>query len=197
MNEGTLKGVRLRIIAELAKRSEGGMGRTTLMKLIYFLQTLKGLPLGYGFRLYTYGPFDPKVLDDLKMAEMSGIVRSSVSSYSGGHGYEIRPADLGSEVSFGGLGEPPRAGYVIDQSTEAYDTALDWVVEEFGSRNAVDLEMASTIVYKDRAAAAIDAQLSTSEIAARVEEIKPRIERSWVETEAQRLRDKGLLIATV
>jgi hypothetical protein len=103
MNEETPKGVRLRIMSELAKRSQGGMGRTTLMKLIYFLQTLKGLPLGYRFRLYTYGPFDPKVLDDLKMAEMSGIVRSSVSSYSGGYGYEIRPADVGIRASFGGF----------------------------------------------------------------------------------------------
>jgi len=32
------------------------------MKMKYFLQELKEVPLGYDFRLSTYGPFDAEVL---------------------------------------------------------------------------------------------------------------------------------------
>jgi uncharacterized protein len=197
LDEETLTALRLWVIAELAKRSQGGMGRMALMKLIYFVQTLRGVPLGYCFRLYTYGPFDAHVLDDLRVAEMCGAVRSKVFSYSGGYGYEIRPGDPASGATFGGLSEPPATGYVVDQSTDEYDSALGWVIEEFGLRSALDLELASTVVYVDQAAAASQSQLSTSELAARVEDIKPRLERSRIETEAESLKAKGLLIATV
>jgi len=186
MNQLTARDLRLAIIAALAQRLTGGMGRTALMKLVYFLQTLKDLPLGYSFRLYTYGPFEPQVLEDLKVAEMMGAVRSTVFSYPGGYGYEIRSGEHADRV----------AGRARDELA-AYERALDWVVEEFGSRSAIDLEMASTIVYVDRASAAKEAQLSTVEIAARVEEVKPRLQRALIQAEAQKLKDNGLLIATV
>jgi hypothetical protein len=156
------------------------------MKLTYFLQILKDVPLGYCFRLYTYGPFEAQVLEDLKVAEMMGAVRSTVFNYPGGYGYEIRPGDDADGI----------IGRLHDELA-VYEGALDWVVEEFGSRSALDLEMASTIVYVDRAAATIDSQPSTAEIAARVEEIKPRLKRSLIESETRRLKEEGLLIATV
>jgi hypothetical protein len=157
MNQLKARDLRLAIIAALAHRLAGGMGRTALMKLTYFLQILKDVPLGYSFRLYTYGPFEPQVLEDLKVAEMMGAVRSTVFSYPGGYGYEIRPGEDADRVT----------GRAQDELA-AHEGALDWVVGEFGSRSAIDLEMASTIVYVDRAAAAIDSRLSTVEIAARV-----------------------------
>lgn len=45
------------------------------------------------------------------------------------------------------------------------------------------------VVNVDRAAAARQSQLSTSERAPRVEDIKPRLERSRIETEAQSLKE--------
>jgi hypothetical protein len=186
MNQLNARNLRLAIIAALAQRLAGGMGRTALMKLIYFLQTLKDVPLRYSFRVYTYGPFDPQVLEDLKVAEMMGAVRSTVFSYPGGYGYEIRSGD--------------HADQLTDRARDelaAYQRALDWAVDEFGSCSAIDLEIASTIVYIDRATAASNLHLSIMEIAARVAEIKPRLERARIEAEAQRLKDKGLLINTV
>jgi uncharacterized protein len=185
MNQLKARDLRLAVIAALAQRSAAGMGRTALMKLTYFLQTLRDVPLGYSFRLYTYGPFDSQVLDDLKVAEMMGVVRSTAFSYPGGYGYEIRSGD--------------HADRVADRARDELavcEGALDWVVKEFGDRSAIDLEMASTIVYVDRAAAGIDEQLSIAQIATRVEEIKPRLERARIEAETARLKEKDLLIAT-
>jgi uncharacterized protein YwgA len=57
--------LRLGILSELVARSNNKLGRTALMKLAFLLQTVRGVPLGYHFRLYTYGPYDGDVLDDL------------------------------------------------------------------------------------------------------------------------------------
>jgi hypothetical protein len=62
---------RIGLIAYLAKRSP--IGRTALMKYCYFLQALRGVPLGYNFSLYSYGPFDAAVLSDLGDAEALGL----------------------------------------------------------------------------------------------------------------------------
>ena len=54
---------RTAILARMVKVAPGQtLGRTQVMKLFYFLQELKGVWLGYDFRLFTYGPFDSEVL---------------------------------------------------------------------------------------------------------------------------------------
>jgi len=82
--------LRLGILAELVARSNNKLGRTALMKLAFLLQTVRGVPLGYNFRLYTYGPYDGDVLDDLGQAEAMKAVESSLVAYSGGYGYEFQ-----------------------------------------------------------------------------------------------------------
>src|SRR5262249_12172233 len=54
---------RLATIVALVERSSGkSLGRTAVMKLLYFLSALRGVQLGYRFTLYSYGPFDSEVL---------------------------------------------------------------------------------------------------------------------------------------
>jgi hypothetical protein len=182
MNGQANREFRVAVIAALVQRSKAGLGRTGLMKLGYFLQTLKDVPLGYSFRLYTYGPYEAQVLEDLKVAEFKGAVRSTVIGYPTGYGYEITPGE--------------DADATINSAREelaAHAAALDWVLDEFGQRTAIDLEMAGTIVYVDRASQASDEKLSISEMAARVHAIKPRLALSRIETEAKSLLRKGLL----
>src|SRR5579863_9410428 len=82
---------RLALIPALASQSSNGyIGRTALMKYMYFLQVLRKVPLGYRFTLYSYGPFDSDVLADVETAESLGVLESSVVGYSGGYGYQIR-----------------------------------------------------------------------------------------------------------
>jgi hypothetical protein len=85
---------RLAVITELVSRAPSGhVGRTALMKFCYLLQTVRGVPLGYRFTLYSYGPFDSSVLSDLGTAESLGAVRSNVVYHSGGYGYRISKGD--------------------------------------------------------------------------------------------------------
>jgi hypothetical protein len=76
---------RIAVITRLAERSPG-LGRTALMKYCYFVQTLRRVPLGYSFSLYSYGPFDSDVLADLDVTESMGGVKTEVVYHTGGYG---------------------------------------------------------------------------------------------------------------
>ncbi|KAF0116658.1 MAG: hypothetical protein FD149_1350 [Rhodospirillaceae bacterium] len=164
------------LIVSLAGRVER-MGRTAVMKLLYFLQTLKGVRLDYYFTLYHYGPFDSEVLSDLDYAEMSGLVKKTLHRYPRSESYIYSVGEKG-----------------IAPITE-HEAALNWVVEMFGSRTAGELEMASTIVFADRKAHEKKRTLSAAELATLVSEIKPYIKEARIKAEIDRLRTADVLIA--
>src|SRR5687768_15041621 len=87
------------LIAELVRRAPSQPGRTAMMKLAYFLTTLRKVPLAYDFRLYTSGPFDSDVLDDLRYAEALGAVQGEVIAYPGGRGYQYQPGPRIREIT--------------------------------------------------------------------------------------------------
>src|SRR5438093_10440773 len=90
---------RVGLMAALVEKAPGqNLNRTAIMKLAYFLQVLKNVPLGYDFRLYTYGPFDSDVLDDLGYARVFGAVKERTIIQSNGYRYEIKPGKHASHV---------------------------------------------------------------------------------------------------
>ena len=139
-NHSTLDSVAL--IARLVSRAPTKPGRTALMKCLFFLVALRNLPLNYSFRLYTYGPFDSDVLDDLRYAEALGAVEGTLVAYPRGRGYVYTRGAKIEEVE-------KQAEEFLSQ----HEGSIDWVLKEFGNRSAIDLEMASTLVYVDRAMA--------------------------------------------
>lgn len=173
------------IVAALAKevceQQRGGMGRTALMKFAYLMQTVKGCPLGYDFRIYNYGPYDSRVLEDLKVAEKIGAVRTTAYSHPNGIGYSIHPGD--------------RAENLIEADPQAADFAseVSWVVENFGSRAASDLEMISTIIFVDRMFYKSGMRRGTEGITSKVEEIKPRLDARKIAAEVEKLRSDEML----
>src|SRR5258708_9537102 len=86
---------RYAVIAQLARlyENKGGfnLGKTALQKLIYFLQEVRGVDLGYAYTLYTYGPFSTELVADLDTAAAMNFVRPIYDSGLGG--YEIKPGD--------------------------------------------------------------------------------------------------------
>jgi hypothetical protein len=176
---------RLALIPILAKKSANGyMGRTALMKYMYFLQTLRKVPLGYRFTLYSYGPFDSDVLADLGMAEDLGAVESNSVAYPGGYGYEIKPGRTAEWLQ-------KRAAKFLSQ----YKSDIDWVTENFGRYTSPQLELISTIIYVDREAARNRERVSIETLARRVQEIKPHFRDSQVSSIAEDLRKNKLLQA--
>jgi hypothetical protein len=176
---------RIGLISELIQSAPSGFGRTALMKCLYLLQTVRGVPLGYHFRLYTYGPFDPDVLSDLSLAERLEAVKSELIRFSGGHRYQ--------------LGRGPTArqmGERVRDFIGRYRGDIDWVMERFGGRTAVELEMISTIVFAARSVVSKGDEISIGELARKVREVKPRLVLENIEEEALKLRNQGLITAS-
>lgn len=172
---------RMAIITRLSEKSPR-MGRTALMKYCYFLQTIRRVPLGYSFSLYSYGPFDSDVLADLNSAEAMGAVKTGIEYYSGGYGYRIEPGartEVAKKWSQDFLGQ--------------YEGDIEWVLTEFGTYNSASLELASTIVYCDREAVAKSQTPSVDQLAQVVREVKPRFTEAQIRTMILELHKKGLL----
>lgn len=168
-------------MAALVKK-QGKLGRTAMMKLLYFLQELKSVDLGYNFTLYAYGPFDSDVLQDLSYATSLGVVRSRLVAYATGHGYEIEPGD-------------GTASAAADFERE-HPEELDWASQHFGTRSAAGLELDSTLVFVDREAQEAGSTIADTDVVERVKSIRPPFERSEIEERLSFLRGLDALHAT-
>ena len=177
-NNDVTTAVRLGVFAKLAKSAPGPFGRTALMKLCYFLQVLKDVPLGYDFSLYSYGPFDSEVLSDLQTAESLSVLDSSVSYYSGGYSYQITTSENSNEAIANG-------GQFIDK----YEGRIEWVAKTFAGRSASELELLSTIVYVNRTEGLTD---DTSLIQS-VKRIKPHFSEPEIQKKVTWLKKDSLL----
>jgi hypothetical protein len=183
MEWNKLQDERLGAIAELCLRApSGSLGRTALMKLCYFLQVLKGVPLGYHFTLYSYGPFDSEVLSDLGTAESLRAVTSDIVYYQGGYGYRIQKGEraqalIGNNANF----------------LNKYRVSFDWVLSEFGKHSSADLELESTIIYVDREAFGKSEVITVPELAKRVRDVKPHFQEGHILTTVKDLFEKDLL----
>jgi hypothetical protein len=173
-----LLGNRLGTFVRLAEQTYGSLGRTQLMKLCYFLQAFRGVPLGYYFTLYAYGPFDSDVLADLQTAEGMDVLHAEVEYYPGGYKYDIRPGEKAEKAK----------SYAGD-FLAAHRKDIDWVAAKFGSRLAADLELLSTIAFVNQE----EGVSSRDELIERVKLVKPHFSRRQIGREVEWLSGEKLL----
>lgn len=176
-----LQNARLATLVALAEKYPK-LGRTALMKLCYFLQTLRKVPLGYRFTLYSYGPFDSSVLSDLSSAEALGGLDSDIVFYPSGYGYEIQPSDLSESVKA-----------LDSRFLKKHKADIHWVVKQFAKFGSADLELLSTIVYVDREYARAKKRITADSLAGEVHEVKPRFTKPYIREKVGDLHDRGLL----
>jgi hypothetical protein len=169
---------RVGILLRLVENVPGGIGRTALMKLSFFLQTLRRVPLGYSFSLYSYGPFDSDVLADLQTAEGLGVLSSEVHYYSGGYGYSIAKGPQAEAIA-------PMASAFVDSCADS----INWVTNTFGSFTASDLELLGTTIFL----AIKEPGLSDGAIALQVNRIKPHFSIAQINEKLNWLWGKGFL----
>lgn len=175
--------VRAAILARMVmKAPERKLGRTQVMKLFYFLQELKGVPLGYDFRLFTYGPFDSDVLGDISAANRGGTVEETAVFYSRGYGYDIKPG--------------PRAADADRDFERRYGDLVplvDDTVGKFGGFGAAELELRSTIFFVYREGVQNGSPFSPNVVASRVGEIKPHFDSATILNRIGEMRADGIL----
>jgi hypothetical protein len=154
------------------------------MKYMYLLQTVRKVPLGYHFTLYSYGPFDSSVLSDLSLVESLGAVETELRLYSGGYGYRIRPGRNAKWLE-------RRAKKFVAR----YSTDIKWVVSKFGAFTSAELELVGTIVYVDRETATRKKQSRIDRVAKLVHDVKPHFTEAQVMQYARQLAKECVLKA--
>lgn len=110
-----------------------GMGKTAVMKTIFMLQQVKHVDLGCEFSIYTYGPYNADVMEDIDELVSDGFLSSSVYFYKDYIGYTLSATDSGAKA----------ISDLSNKDTDALKEILDFVK----GKNAKELELYSTIIY--------------------------------------------------
>ncbi|MCL2857378.1 MAG: hypothetical protein FWE19_06640 [Oscillospiraceae bacterium] len=168
--------LRSNVVCAVANKISG-IGKTGMMKSMYFLQQVYKVPLGYDFDIYNYGPYDEDVLVAVDSAKREKLIDVRPKNYNGFMGYEIvAKGDTISELS-------------------VYVDALDEISQNFGKYHAKDWELASTIVYLYMAYH--ENGWDMEELDENVRRIKPHFALQDIKAERKRLEEIGVLCKAV
>ncbi len=175
---------RYALVTELVEQAHDvspQLGKTAVQKLMYLLDELYRVDTGYEFGLYTYGPFDSKLLSDLDYLEALGGVEVEPVEGPFGMGYAISPAPRSKAI-----GDKGRA------HLDANRDKLSTLVTEFAHRTATELELLSTLVYVHRALGQ-GGSVPRGELVELVRAIKPKFTTASIDHGICELRQLGHL----
>ena len=154
------------VIADLTQRLRGvspQFGKTALQKMVFLLQEVYKVDVGYSFGFHTFGPFAGELLGDLDFAELMGAVVVKPAEGTYGYGYSIEPGDHIEEYR-------EKAGEFLSQHRQEIDT----LVNEFGTKTAKDLELLTTIVYLNKEIMFDENKMTRAEAVGKIRELKPK-----------------------
>lgn len=163
------------IIAYIAKANmdKGALGKKALQKLMHLSHELRNVPVGYSFKLYTYGPFSRELAGDIDLLDSMGLI--SVHFDASRNGYEIKAVEKSQEIL---------------SKNEAFVSSvkddLDFILERFGGRLAKELELSSmiTFILKNK----LTDVNNDEAVVDKFLEIKPHYQRSEVLTGLSEIR---------
>ena len=124
------------LIAYLAKTANGDrkLGKKALQKLVHLISEIARVPVGYRFRLYTYGPFSRELASDVDILDNLGAI--NVTFNADRNGYEISSASYVDDYV-------SKAERYIDDNKKS----IDFVIERFGGKLAKELELYSMVTF--------------------------------------------------
>lgn len=119
------------IINEICKHDNPS--KKSLQKIIYFLQE-KGLKLGYVYGIHHYGPYCPRLENNIQSLEMDGIVKRERS----GSSFVIKPSE------FIDLYISETDGLSLEESEKEI---LEYIVNNIVVKSPLELELLSTVHF--------------------------------------------------
>jgi uncharacterized protein len=177
---------RYALIAELSMRLNNKcpqFGKTVLQKMVYLFQEIFKIDCGYNYELYSYGPFNSQLLNDLDYVEHIGGV-NVLHVDSGKGGFQIKP---GEKVEFF------REKGKDFLNAPGVDEALTRLIDEFGEFGASELELRSTIVYVERELRGQGSMPTMERVAQVVKGIKPKFSDEDIRNTVDEIRAKRYL----
>lgn len=158
-----------------------GLGKTKLMKIIYMLQQVKKILLGYDFDIYTYGPYSSEVLEGLDELVAEGLVSSKMIKYPNYVGYELHLTKVGNEK--------------LSNVRDDEEKAINDIISFADKKNAKDLELYSTIIFIDEFYSRTNSGNGKAEVTQKVSELKPCFDINVISEAYRTLEKKGFLSA--
>ena len=150
------------------------VGKTKIQKIVYFIQAVKSVPVGYSFKMHHYGPFAEDVETDTARLRLGGHVEVHPDHL--GYGFHITPGPLQAEEEWLRIVEP-------------YEGALREVLHEFGESSTSELELLATIHYVHK----LSKQPTKNDVLFKVKSLKPKFDLVYVDRCYTRLDDLGYL----
>jgi uncharacterized protein YwgA len=157
------------VIAELADQLDDKspqFGKTALQKLVYILQEVYGVPCGYDYVLYNYGPYCGELSSDLTYFSLLEGVNVDWS----GKGYEISPSKHTEQF--------------IEKACDflsRYEDPISKTVQYFGAMSAKDLELRTTIIFVSKQMTNQEEYERRRLVINKVNEIKPHFSIQEIE----------------
>lgn len=169
------------VIAYLALQlGKGGkLGKTAMQKLIYLIQALEVVPIGYPFHFYHYGPYSSDLAGDLEFVNTLQGIRITYDPYI--NMYNISAGDKANLLT-----------KKAEDFLEQYKGKIDRIISNFGNKRAEDLELIASIVYTWMAAQGDDEDSERS-LVKRVAELKPKFKNQEIQHALNDLKTKGYL----
>lgn len=172
------------LIGYLVQRLQGRrniLGKTAMQKLIYFLQEAKGVPCGYDYIFYNYGPYSQELASDLEYTDALDVIsitpRSDLPA-----AFAISPGSYEEEMR-------KRGKDFLDR----YRQRIEEVIRDFGDLSARELELMATIYYCYRFALDRGRRLSRESLVNQVKGLKPRFPGHEIEAAVDWLAQRGYL----
>jgi uncharacterized protein YwgA len=162
------------VIAELTTKLEQvspQFGKTVLQKMVFLLQEVYHVNVGYDFGFHTFGPFAAELLGDLNFAESMGFVTVKSVEETGGNGYVIESGDI-----IEGVLQSPTVSPFLSQHKEA----IAALVKGFGDKTAKELELLTTIIYLNKEIMWDTNKLTLAEAISKIRELKPKFSDSEI-----------------
>lgn len=121
---------RLGLLAELVRKAP--LSSHSIMNMLLFLQESRGVPLGYDFSLYSYGPCDFDVSAEISLAKRLRVLQST------------KPA---TEYQYSRGADADNLESSAKSFVQAHKTDINWAVESFSRKTGSEMELLGTIFY--------------------------------------------------
>ena len=180
----TFRWYRYSLISELAHRLHGQspqFGKTALQKLVYLLQEVYSVPLGYRFSLYNYGPYCQRLANDLSVSSALKAVRATYSNQSPG-GFHITEGSRGEQIR-----ERSR------DFLNLHEREITQLMMDFGSKRARELELYTTAIFMVRGIREKGGPPTLDGATKLVHDLKPYFDREEIISAISDLIRRGLI----
>ncbi len=162
------------------------LGKTAFQKIIYILQEIYDLPLGYRFDLYNYGPYCSTLMGDIDFTGHLKGIRVQAENYSGVSGYLIEKGEEYDKV----------INYSKDFILKNGDE-IKQAISDFQSFSTKELEITATIyfIYDDIINNSFNPKPDNvrQELLEKTKKVKPKFSEEVIEEKIKFLESKNFI----